>query len=209
MKKFAFLMLTFLFSSVALAQPMRFEQGKHYEVISQTADSKPNVTEYFSFYCPHCYKFEFIAKELEKNIPAGAKFVKSHVDFLRAAKPEIQHMLTRAMVVADKMGIKEQVVSAIFNQIHQERKPFLDEAGVLAIFDKVGGDKGKAEKMMDSFAIKGEANRMKKAQDDLSRARVLNSVPMIIVNGKYKINSKELRSMDDYQSLVEFLLQLK
>lgn len=208
MKKLAFLLITFMFSSLTVAQPMRFEEGKHYTIISDKADSKPNVTEFFSFYCPHCYRFESIVTDIKKNLPDGVKFKKSHVDFMRTASPQTQQALSRAMVVGEKMGIKDKVVSAIFKHIHEDRKPFTSEADVLAIFSKIGADQDKATKMLNSFAIKGEANRMKKAQEELSRAQVLTAVPMFIVNGKYKLNGRELRSLNDYNDLIEYLVKL-
>lgn len=209
MKKVAFLLFTFMFSALATAQPMRFEEGKHYTVIGKVADSKPNVTEYFSFYCPHCYNFESVVGNMKKSLPKDAVFYKSHVDFMRSATPEIQQMLTRAMITGEKMGIKDKVVAEIFKHIHQDRKPFTNEDGVLKIFDAVGADKDKASKIFNSFGVKGEANKMKKIQDQLGRAGVLRSVPMFIVNGKYQLNNRELRSQSDYNDLVNFLLQMK
>jgi thiol:disulfide interchange protein DsbA len=209
MKKFAVLFIALVFSTMASAIPLRFEEGKHYEVIAKVASDKPNLTEYFSFYCPHCFRFESVANELEKSMPEGAKFVKSHVDFMRSASPAVQQALTRAMVAGDKMGMKHKVVDAIFKQIHVDRKPFTGEDDVHALISTLGGDSDKFKKLMSSFGIKGAANKMKKTQDDLTARNILTSVPLFIVNDKYKINAKELKSMDDYKELVAFLLTMK
>lgn len=208
MKKFAVLFVTLLFSSMVSAIPLRFEEGKHYEVVSKVASTTPNVTEFFSFYCGHCYKFEFIAKSLEKSLPEGVSFKKSHVDFLRAASQETQQSLTRALVVGEKLGIKGKITDAIFSQIHEKRQPFSSNDDIKSLFVANGADGKKFDQLMKSFGVKGAANKMKKVQDELSSRQVLTGVPMFLVNDKYKIVSKELRSMDDYNALVEFLLAM-
>lgn len=53
---------------------------------------------------------------------------------------------------------------------------------------------------------------MKKHQDTMSKKGALKAVPTIIVNGKYRINTKELdrkNPEEDYKSLVKYLLTLK
>lgn len=209
MKKIAVLLITLLFTTMASAVPLRFEEGKHYEIISQTASSKPKLTEYFSFYCPHCFRFEMVAKALERNLPKDAKFVKSHVDFMRSASPEVQASLTRAMVAAEKMGVKEKVVEAIFSRIHVDRKPFKDVTDVNKLVADLGVDASKFDKLVNSFGVKGAAKKMKKVQDELTGKGVLTSVPMFIVNDKYKILPQELKSMEDYKDIVAYLLTLK
>jgi thiol:disulfide interchange protein DsbA len=206
MKKFAVLFFALVFSTVASAIPLRFEEGKHYEVISKNASTTPVVTEYFSFYCPHCYKFEFVAKGMEKALPKGVKFEKSHVDFMRSASQETQQNLSRAMVAAEKLGLGHKIIDAIFDQIHKQRKPFKDMADIKKLFVANGVSEDKFDKAMNSFSVKGAANKMKKSQDDLSNRRVMTGVPMFIVNNKYKLLSKELRSIEDYNELVQFLL---
>jgi thiol:disulfide interchange protein DsbA len=209
MKKFAVLCITLLFSSMVSAIPLRFEEGKHYQVINKVADTTPNVTEYFSFYCPHCFKFERIVEQIEKSMPKGAQFKKSHVDFMRNASSATQQSLSKALVVGEKMGIGHKITAAIFKQIHVDIKPFKDESDIKALFAANGADVVKFEKLMKSFGVKGAANKMKKAQESLSNSKVLDSVPMLIVNNKFKINSREIRTLDDYNALIEMLLAMK
>lgn len=210
MKKFAVLFIALIFSSVASAIPLRFEEGKHYEVIGTVASPEPRLTEYFSFYCPHCFRFEPLAKSLKASLPKNAKFVKNHVDFMRIASPETQAALTRAMVVGEKLGIGEKVTEAIFNRIHVKREPFGDEKDVAEFVTTLGGkDAKKFAKLLDSSGAKRAVGKMKKMQDSLSKQGVLTSVPMFIVNDKYKIVSSALRSEQEYKDLVAYLLTLK
>lgn len=212
MKKIALSFMTLLFSVLVFqssAGVLLFEEGKHYQVISKTATSTPNVTEFFSFYCPHCYRFEFLAREIEGQLPEGAKFEKSHVDFMRTTSTETQQALSRALVVAEKFNMGHKMVDAIFEHIHKKKDTFSSEADIRALFEANGIEGKKFDDAMKSFTVKGAANKMKKMQDDLSNRSILSGVPMFIVNGKYKLLSKELKSKDDYLALVQFLLTKK
>lgn len=194
---------------MASAIPLRFEEGKHYEVIGTVASPEPRLTEYFSFYCPHCFRFEPVAKSLKASLPKNAKFVKNHVDFMRMASAEIQGALTRAMVVGEKLGMGDKVTEAIFNRIHVKREPFRSEKDVSEFIATLGGDTEKFMKLLNSSGAKRAAGKMKSMQDKLSQQGVLKSVPMFIVNDKYKVVTTSLSSEQEYKDLVAYLLTLK
>lgn len=186
-----------------------FQVGKHYEVIAEQRTAKPEVKEYFSFFCGGCYAFEPIAQRLAQSLPEGVEFKKSHVDFIRAASPEIQNALARAYVVAKNLGKGDQVSTAIFNQIHRSRVPFRSEDDIrnLVLVNDIDGET--YDKAMRSFGVRGAVNQMMKEQQELSDRRVLTGVPMLVVNGKYKILNESLnqRNMQqEMQQLVEYLL---
>lgn len=191
------------------AMANNFQQGKHYDVIAEQKTAKPEVKEYFSFYCGGCYSFEPVAQSLAKNLPEGTEFKKFHVDFIRAAAPDIQNALARAYVSAKNLGKGDQMANAIFNQIHRNRVPFRSEADVrsLALINDI--DAEAFDRAMRSFAVRGAVGQMAKEQEELSNSRVLTGVPMFVVNGKYKIINDSLSQRDlqkELQALVEYLL---
>lgn len=205
---FSVLALTLLLPLTATAA--QFEEGKHYEVISEQATAKAEVKEYFSFYCGGCNAFEPIAQSVAKKLPDGVELKKSHVDFIRAASPELQNTLARAYLVAKHLGKGDAVASAFFNQIHRNRAPFANENDIrsLVLLHDIDGDT--YDKAMKSFSIRGAANQMKKEQEDLSNRRVLTGVPLLIVNGKYKINNAALDQKNletELQQLISYLLE--
>ena len=70
-----------LFSMLMLslsAHAAQFKEGEHYKVLDLEASKKPVVTEFFSFYCPHCNTFEPIIQQLKKQLPEGARLQKNH-----------------------------------------------------------------------------------------------------------------------------------
>ena len=192
------------------AAQSKFEEGKHYEVISEQATAKPEVKEYFSFYCGGCNAFEPIAQSIAKKLPEDAEFKKVHVDFIRAASPELQNALARAYLVAKNLGKGDQIASAIFNQIHRNRAPFSNENEIRSLVLLHDIDAETYDKAMKSFSVRGAANQMKKEQDELSNRRILTGVPMLVVNGKYKIKNEALDSRNyeqEMQNLITYLLK--
>lgn len=198
------------FSITACAE--KYTEGKHYTKVSEIASKKAEVREYFSFYCPHCLRFEPFMEKLKKNLPEGVKFERNHVDFLRAASPKIQGMLSKAIVVAEQLKMEKKLVGALFNYIQVQRAIITEENDIRNIFVLNGADGDKFDKLMKSFSVNAKAKAMKKSQDTMANNGALKSVPTVIVNGKYRINPSELDKNNieqDYQNLVNYLLTIK
>ena len=194
-----------------MASATDYQEGKQYTQISEKVSSKAEVREYFSFYCPHCFRFDPFMEKIKKQLPSNTKFERNHVDFLRAAPTEIQFMLSKSVVVAQHLKMEEKLVGSIFNYIHVQKATFSSEKDIRNVFVLNGADGVKFDKLMKSFAVNSQAKKMKKYQDELSKKRILTSVPMVVVNGKYRINNKELDKVDfeeDYNNLVAYLLTL-
>ncbi|NQZ22502.1 MAG: thiol:disulfide interchange protein DsbA/DsbL [Colwellia sp.] len=195
-----------------MASATNYQEGTHYTVVSAEATKKPEVREFFSFYCGHCFKFEPFMAGVKKQLPKGVKFEFNHVDFLRAASPVMQQMLTKAVIVAEQMGMDRKLMGAVFNYIHVQRAVFTSEKDIRNVFVLNGADGEKFDKLMKSFSVNSKAKLMKKKQDYYSKSGGLTGVPAVIVNGRYKIEAKELDQNDfekDYNNLVKYLLTLK
>jgi thiol:disulfide interchange protein DsbA len=208
MKKLTALLVGALLLPVAVFAA-QFEEGKHYEVVSEQATAKPEIKEFFSFYCPACFAYEPKVQALAKQLPAGTELKKVHVDFLQHASPEIQVTLAKAYLVAKNLGKGDQVASAFFNHVHVDRKSFANDDDIKAVVVATGVDADTYDKAIKSFTVVGGAKQMKKEQDALSARRVLTSVPTFIINGKYKILSQGLsreNQDEEFKQLVNFLL---
>lgn len=201
-----------------MACSAEYKAGEHYTVVDDKVSKKLEVREYFSFYCPHCFNFEPIMQNVKKDLPAGATFEMNHVDFLRAASPKVQGLLSKAIVVAKKMDMEKKMVGAIFNYLQVQRAFITSEKDIRNIFVLNGADGEQFDKLMSSFSINSQAKLMKKNQEYFSKKTgpdgkpYLNAVPTVIVNGKYRINPGALDKGDfegDYKKLVNHLLTLK
>jgi thiol:disulfide interchange protein DsbA len=187
MKKIILLVCAMIMQPVS-AWAAQYQEGEHYTVVSERATSKPELREYFSYYCPACRSFESYLSDFKKALPTGASFEKTHVDFMGHTSAEVQFMLGKALVVAEKTG------------------------DIKNVFVLNGGDGDKFDKAFNNFSIVSQAKRNKKVQDKLNKARHLKSVPTFVVNGKYLINSQSLDQKNfiaDYQNLIGYLFTLK
>ncbi len=196
-----------LFASAA-----NYTEGKQYTQVSEEITAKPEVREYFSFYCPHCYKFEPFIDNAKKQLPEGVAFEYNHVDFLRGASPQIQQMLSKAVVVAEELGMQQKLMGALFNYIQIQRATITSEKDIRNVFVLNGADGEKFDKLMSSFGVSSQAKHMKKHQDKLAKSRGLTGVPSVVINGKYRINIAELDKQafeKDFNNLIKHLLTLK
>lgn len=195
-KVFALLIGLFLLPlSVSAAN---FEEGTHYDVVKQTATEKPEVLEFFSFYCPHCFQFEPLMKGLENELPKDVTIKKSHVNFLGGAMAE---KITKAYAAAELLDVKDEVTSIIFDQIHTQRKNISGDQDILDIFKKAGIEEQEAKAALASFPVNGMASQMKRNTENFK----IRGVPTLIVNGKYKVNTGSVKSVAEFNELVEFL----
>ena len=87
------------------ASAAQFTDGKQYITLDKPVAGEPQVLEFFSFYCPHCYQFEqvlHVSDNVKKKLPEGTKMTKYHVEFLGPLGKD----LTQAWAVAMALGVR-------------------------------------------------------------------------------------------------------
>lgn len=201
MKKFFAIFATLILLPFAV-QAADFKEGKHYEVVKQTATASPEILEFFSFYCPHCFKFEPLMEQLQASLGDDVKIKKNHVNFLGK---EMGPQLTQAYAAAEILEVEDKVASLIFDQIHTQRKQINGEAGILAIFEKAGISNSEAKGALASFPVSGIASQMKRNTENFN----IRGVPSLIVNGKYQVITSSVKSSEEFVELVIFLTKKK
>lgn len=198
----------------------KFVAGTHYEVVADTATATPEVREFFSFFCGHCYRFEPIAQKLAKNLPAGIELHKNHVDFIQAATPEVQNAMARGYLVAKAAGKGDEVASMIFHYIHETKGKFTATEDIRSLLLINNFDATAFDSKFNSMPVLSAAQEMKTQQALWSskplpskpEEPVLAGVPMLLVNGKYKImlGSLDPENLDsELAALTTYLLQKK
>lgn len=205
----SFLLLLF---TIGQATANNYQEGEHYKEITPLPVTGPEVREFFSFYCGHCYRFEFMVKSIKENLPEGAIFVKNHVNFLGGASKKMQSLMTKALIVAEKMAETDANISAIFKYIHVHRAVPTSVKDIRNVFVLNGADGDKFDALMASEEVQELADKMHEYQNTLASKGELKSVPSVVVNGKYMIDVKHLDKdnfQEDYNNLIKFLLELE
>ncbi|ADD79123.1 thiol:disulfide interchange protein DsbA [Pantoea sp. PA1] len=209
MKKifFALMGLVLAFSASAA----QFTEGKQYVSLPKPVAGEPQVMEFFSFFCPHCYQFEqiyHVGDAVKKNLPADTKMVKYHVDFLGG---DLGPVVTHAWAVAMALGVEDKVTSPIFDGI-QKSQTITDAASLKDVFIKAAGISSEQyDAAWNSFAVKALVAQQQKAASDVD----LRGVPAMFINGKYMVNNGGLDTSSmanfvaDYANVVKFLVEKK
>ncbi|WP_380184232.1 thiol:disulfide interchange protein DsbA [Kalamiella sp. sgz302252] len=209
MKKILFALVgVFLAFSASAAQ---FTDGQQYVTIQKPVTGEPQVLEFFSFFCPHCYEFEnvwHVSDAVRKNLPAGTKVSKYHVEFLGG---DMGKVVTQAWAVAMALGVEDKVTQPLFEGI-QKTQTITDPASLKEAFVKAAGiTPEEYDAAWNSFVVKSLVAQQEKAAVDVE----LRGVPAMFVNGKYMVNNGGLdtSSMDNYTqqyaNVVKFLLSQK
>ena len=196
-KLFAFFSLIMLSLS---AHAAKFNEGEHYKVLDLKTSKKPMVTEFFSFYCPHCNSFEPIIQQLKQQLPKDATLQKNHVSFMGG---KMGLPMSKAYATMIALKVEDKMVPVMFNRIHNMRKPPRDEAELRQIFIDEGIDAKKFDAAYNGFAVDSMVRRFDKAFKDSG----LSGVPAVIVNNRYLVEAQGINGLDEYFELVNFLLK--
>ncbi|MDO6425454.1 thiol:disulfide interchange protein DsbA/DsbL [Thalassotalea sp. 1_MG-2023] len=200
-----------LMASIFSANAADYEEGKHYKKITPLPVESPEVREFFSFYCKHCFNFEHMIKSIKADLPEGVPLVKNHVDFLPGASQKMQRMMTRAMITAQLLNMEDKQVASMFNYIHEHNAVPTSERDMRNVFVLNGADGKEFDRLMASDEVHEKATKMQSYQNMLASANELRVVPSVVVNGKYMIDTHDLdpeNFIEDYNKLVKYLLTL-
>lgn len=191
------------------ASAAQFSDGTQYVTLDKPVTGEPQVLEFFSFYCPHCYQFEqvyHVSQSVKKALPAGTKMIKYHVEFLGP----LGKQLTQAWAVAVALGVENKVRPLMFEAVQQTQTVQTPD-DIRNVFIKAGVSAADYDAAWNSFVVKALVVQQQKAAEDLQ----LRGVPAVFVNGKYMVKNDGLdtSSMDAYvkqfTDVVKFLSQQK
>jgi len=188
-----------------------FVKGKHYKVlntpINEQLNSGQEVREFFSFYCPACYRIEPVITALKAKLPADVTLIKNHIDGMPGRDIAIEKALSKAILTAKLLKVEDEIGTAIFKYIQVNKATFSNEKDIKNIFLLQGIEGQRFDKVFNSFSVKAGVNKMNKATEIL-RKQGITSVPTAIVNGKYKVETGAIESQQQYIELVLYLLTL-
>lgn len=176
-----------------------FVKGTHYTELKAESKQTRVVTEYFSFYCPHCYNLEPIVQRLKQDLPSGVKFEKKHVSFMGR---NMGFEVSKAYATAKALNIEDDIVRDMFHTIHPLRKPPQNTEQIQSMFENHGITKEQFYKVFNSADINSKAKRF----DESFQRMGLTGVPAVVVNGKFLANAGGVKSQHEYNELIKYLL---
>jgi thiol:disulfide interchange protein DsbA len=162
-------------------------------------DSKDIIIyEFFWYGCPHCYNLEPTMDRIEADLEKDTKVVKLPVALRDSWIPHAK--LYYALKQMDKI---DQVHNLIFEEIHLEDNRLNTEQQMIDFLGKHGID---TDKFMEKYNSFGTEARIKKASN-LAKKYQIESVPTIIINGKFLTSGSYVSSYDELYSVVNLLVE--
>ncbi|GAA3709118.1 thiol:disulfide interchange protein DsbA/DsbL [Oceanisphaera sediminis] len=197
MKKYIVVLFTLLLAPLVSAAP-EFKEGVEYKVVNDVASSKPEVTEFFSYVCSHCYSFEPLMQKLQERVPQ-VQLKKVPVPFLGR---ELGPVLQRAYGAAVLLKVEDKLTPAIFDRIHRQKKMPGDLDDIKSIFVANDVAAKDFDGVINSFALNGMIAQYDKATERFN----VRGTPTIVVRDKYELNMSEIGSEERFYRVVEYLL---
>lgn len=166
-------------------------QGRDYRPLAPeqpaTRDGKLEVIEFFSYGCPHCAHFHPSVTKWADALPDDVVFTRVPVSFGRREWGQ----LVRAYYALEASGQLARFDGAVFEAIHEERKPLFNEERLSAWIAEQGGDAAKFREAFNSSEVSKNALRA----EQLSRAYQVSGVPQLVVAGKYVVLGQTYEDM--------------
>jgi thiol:disulfide interchange protein DsbA len=180
----------------------RFELGTHYLRLSPTQPTSSNpdqieVAEVFWYGCPHCFNFDPYLERWQETKPNYVNFVR-----VPAVWNPLLQLHARAFYTAEALGKGAEMHSDLFREIHERGNMLDSEAKLQELFGRFGIDAATFKTTFESFAVQEKLQRA----DELSRRYRIQSVPTIIINGKYTTDGDQAGSYDELLALVDELV---
>lgn len=186
--------------SVALpAQAQQLTVGRDYVAIvpAQLTDNpaKIEVVEFFSYACPHCSDLNPYIEKWAVKLPGDVAFKRVPVSF----NSPFYQLMAKLYFTLEAVGELQRLDSAVFTAIHEKGLKLIDEKSILEWVKGQGVD---AKKFSDAFNSFGVVSKVKRA-DQLAQASKISGVPALVVDGRYLVVGKAIKSHADLLALTD------
>ena len=184
---------------ILITSPNVFAQ-KYVQISTEKQQESKSIIiyEFFWYGCPHCYNLEPTMERIEADLDKDTKIVKLPVALRDSWIPH-----AKLYYALQQMGKIDEVHNLIFEEIHLEDNQLNTEQQMVDFLGKHGIDTNKFMEKYNSF---GTEARIKKASN-LAKKYQINSVPTIIVNGKYLTSGSYVSSYDELYSVINLLIE--
>jgi thiol:disulfide interchange protein DsbA len=162
--------------------------------------SKLVVTDFFSYQCPHCYKFPKPFAAWAAKLPADVKVERAAV----AIGHEQWVPAARAFYALTALKKVPELDDAMFGAIHRDRKELFTEAAITDWAVGQGIDRAAFQSAYRSFSVQQVQTPR---ADKLSRDARLPSVPALLIDGRYLVAISDDGDFKDQLALADSLIK--
>lgn len=184
--------------SFALPAHAQLTIGTDYVVIdpAQTTDNpaKIEVTEYFSYACPHCSDLNPHVVKWAAKLPADVSFRRVPVNF----SPFYQ-LMARLFYSLEAINELQRLDEVVFNAIHVKGLRLIDDKSIQEWVVSQGVD---AKKFSDAYKSFGVASKVSRG-NQLAQGAKITGVPAFAVDGRYLVVGKNVKTPTDLLALTD------
>ena len=173
---------------------------KYVQISTQKQQESKDIIiyEFFWYGCPHCYNLEPTMDRIEGNLDKDTKIVKLPVALRDSWIPHAK--LYYALKQMDKI---DQVHNLIFEEIHLEDNRLNTKQQMIDFLGKHGIDTDEFIEKYNSFGTEARVNKA----SNLAKKYQIDSVPTIIINGKFLTSGSYVSSYDELYGVVNLLVE--
>lgn len=205
MKTFRSLLISALLAALAFTQAEAATMGRDFVPVLQQQPvenpAKVEVIEVFSYACPHC---AHLAPEIEpwaKKHNANVVFKRLPITF---GRPQWE-VLSRTYFALENLHEADRLHEKIFVALHQQNINLTSLDEMTKWLASQGVDTQKFMAQYNSFAIQSKVN----SANNKAMALGVDSVPSIIVNGKYKTAPSMFSNIGAFFVSLDELLKMR
>ena len=187
---FCFLLLTTIsFASPKYVQISNQKQTEYDQIV---------IYEFFWYGCPHCFNLEPTMDQIEADLGKDTILVKVPVSLRDTWENH-----AKAYFALKQMNLDDDLHVKLFEEIHINSQRLDTKDSLSQFVSNQGYNAKKFEELFDSF---GTEIRMNKASR-LAREYQINSVPTLVINGKYMTSGSYVSSYDELVDVVNLLVE--
>ena len=194
--------LTFFLLLFTISLCAEYKLGVDYRIVENPLPVKKDgvveVTETFWYGCNACYQFNPAVDSWSERQGSDVEFTKIPVTW-----GQIHQLHASLYYTIEALNLDPSTHSAVFVTIHKEGNFLQSQKAIQSFLSKFGVAPEVSAQYLNSFTVKQRVNRSIKH----SRQLKVSSVPMMIVDGKYIIESKG--SYENILKVVDYVVALQ
>ncbi len=201
MIKFLCSLWLFCLSSIGFAAD--FIEGKDYEILKNpnkvdNDTTTINVTEFFSFGCPWCYRIE----------PALQTWIKEHSQTIYFRRVPVifnkdWEFYAKAYYTAKALSLSSKLDPMLFKAINTDKRPLNSDKLMVDFFIEQGVN---PVTVKSAFGYSPSIDLSVKTSLSLMAEHHINAVPAFIVNNKFKTDLQMAKSQERLFEILNYLL---
>lgn len=164
---------------------------------SEAPEGQIELAKFFSYGCPFCGQLNRVMSPWLADLPEDVTYRRIPISFNRGAWAH----LARLALALEETGLAAELDQAVFDAVGIDRKPLFTEAAIMDWLAAQGVDTDPFREVFNSAHVRAQL-----ARNDRLQARFgVNSVPTLVVDGRFVVVGEQARTFDD---LLEIASQL-